>query len=590
MDWHTTGLDVQVNGQALPKAWGLSLAWALVEESTHASASAEVGFRDPSSELLTRAGVRLGSHLRVMARSGKKTYELFDGEITSCEARSSDGATFTVASAQDIAHRLKRGSRVAGYRQMSAGEIAAQLARQAGLRVGAVDRTHPVYEFLTQPAVSDWDFLTRLARENACDVFVREGALHFQALARAPQAPRSATPARQSPSVLEYGRNLIEVRTGGALRERLVGVSVRGCDCTRKTHAEADRPITATLSRTAPWRVDGQVMGCTSLTLSAAPRTTQDEVQLVAEGMTQGSSSGVSELHAVVRGEPQLRPRSAVSLRGLGAPYDGDWTVTSARHEYHPGTGFVTDLLVHEGADRPVMGGAGDAGTGRRRMHGVAPARVVDAKDPEQQGRVKLRFPWLSDDYVSDWARTVRLSGSRGGGIDVPDVDDEVLVGFELGSLDRPYVIGGLRNGVDKGPAQAVPIHDKAEGAGGHRLFDLNKGHRLELLDTARGRLSAVVTAQDDGLQVELDQRRGLITIRNDGAVEIEAKRHVRVGGEGITLDAGSGALNLHGAQVNMSGSEIALSGTDVEVSASDAVKVKGGALAELSAALVKIN
>ncbi|MFF4606432.1 VgrG-related protein [Streptomyces sp. NPDC001339] len=590
MERHTAGLTVRVGGQPLPTAWGLALGWAVVEESLRASASAELGFRDPGCELPARTGLKLGAPLQVTARDGKGAFELFEGEITGCEARASESGTFSVVLAEDCAHRLKRGRRVAGYQQMSAGEIAAKLARQAGLKVGTVDRTSLVYEIITQPGVSDWEFLTHLARENACDVFVREGALHFRGLAKATEAPARGTGARQSPFVLEYGRNLVQVRTGATLREQVTAVQVRGWDPHHKKELVADRRIGGTPSRDVSWKAGERAVRGTPLQLSSVPRSSQNEVEAVADAMAQEVAAGLSELEAVVRGEPRLRLRSAVTLGGLGSSHAGRYTVTSVRHEYHPDTGYLTDVVVREGADRAVAGRPGDAEAGLRRIPGMVSAQVVDIKDPKDEGRVRLRFPWLSDDYVSDWARTVQFGGCKGGGIIVPEVGDEVLVGFEQGSLDRPYVIGGLYNGVDKPPRHSVPLYDKTKGVTNRRSFASKKGHRLELLDADRGRLGVLMATGDDKLQIELDQSGTRIAIQSNGTVEIEAKRAVSVKGDGITLDAGSGALKLNGTQIKLSGTQVDVSGTDVKVSGSGAVKVKGGALAELSAALVKIN
>ena len=85
-------------------------------------------------------------------------------------------------------------------------------------------------------------------------------------------------------------------------------------------------------------------------------------------------------------------------------------------------------------------------------MPGLAIGVVTDIKEPgtAERGWVRLKFPWLDDAYVTDWVRTVQWGGVGGGGVFSPEVNDEVLVGFEQGSLDRPYVLGGLYNGVDK--------------------------------------------------------------------------------------------------------------------------------------------
>ena len=92
-------------------------------------------------------------------------------------------------------------------------------------------------------------------------------------------------------------------------------------------------------------------------------------------------------------------------------------------------------------------------------------AQVSDANDPMQQGRVKLTFPWLSETYVSDWARTVQPgAGKDRGAMVLPEVGDEVLVLFEQGDIRRPYVLGGLYNGVDTPPTGGVTLIDSVLG------------------------------------------------------------------------------------------------------------------------------
>ncbi|MGF1485900.1 MAG: phage baseplate assembly protein V [Prochloraceae cyanobacterium] len=78
---------------------------------------------------------------------------------------------------------------------------------------------------------------------------------------------------------------------------------------------------------------------------------------------------------------------------------------------------------------------------------------VTDNEDPEKMGRVKVKFPTLTEEHNSAWARIVSVGGGKERGIDwLPEIDDEVLVGFEHGSIDRPLVLGGLWNGKDVPP------------------------------------------------------------------------------------------------------------------------------------------
>ena len=97
--------------------------------------------------------------------------------------------------------------------------------------------------------------------------------------------------------------------------------------------------------------------------------------------------------------------------------------------------------------------------------------------DPDSLGRVKVTFPWLDDSLESDWARIVYPGAGRSAvSCSPPEVDDEVLVCFEHGDFRRPYVLGGLFNGVDK-PKDA-DIVDETSGKVGVRALHHPAGHR----------------------------------------------------------------------------------------------------------------
>ena len=84
---------------------------------------------------------------------------------------------------------------------------------------------------------------------------------------------------------------------------------------------------------------------------------------------------------------------------------------------------------------------------------------VTNNNDPKKWGRVKLGFPWLAPFYETDWARVVQVGmGKEWGNLFLPEVGDEVLVGFEFGDARRPYVIGGLINGKTEHPLLSTAV------------------------------------------------------------------------------------------------------------------------------------
>ena len=84
-------------------------------------------------------------------------------------------------------------------------------------------------------------------------------------------------------------------------------------------------------------------------------------------------------------------------------------------------------------------------------MNGVVIGIVTSVKE----GEVKVKYPWLHEDEEknSNWIRiATTMAGNDRGTFFMPELDDEVLVAFEQGSFNHPYIVGFLWNGKDKPP------------------------------------------------------------------------------------------------------------------------------------------
>lgn len=100
------------------------------------------------------------------------------------------------------------------------------------------------------------------------------------------------------------------------------------------------------------------------------------------------------------------------------------------------------------------------------KIYGLVVGLVTNNQDPDKLGRVKVKFPWLSDTVESHWARIAYpMGGAKRGFWWIPEVDDEVLVGFLFGDVNMPYVVGGLYNGKDI-PPEAHDITNSFAGEG----------------------------------------------------------------------------------------------------------------------------
>jgi uncharacterized protein involved in type VI secretion and phage assembly len=273
-------------------------------------------------------------------------------------------------------------------------------------------------------------------------------------------------------------------------------------------------------------------------------------------------------------------------MDSLGEPFDGRYVVTTTRHMWEPANGYVTHFGVTGRQERSLFGLASGGGAGRRSSPGVVVGQVSDVRDPQNLGRVTVRFPWLSDDYVSDWARTVQPGAGKDRGATVlPEVGDEVLVAFEQGDFRRPYVLGGLYNGVDTPKAGDVDLVDGGSGQVNRRSMVSRRGHRVDLFDQ-QGRKDGISLATGDGkLTMAFDATGTAVTIHSDGTVTIEAK-------QGVTIDAGTGNVTMKGTQVEITATAgLTLDGgPQTSVKSSASMTIDGGLSTTIKGGMVGIN
>ena len=182
----------------------------------------------------------------------------------------------------------------------------------------------------------------------------------------------------------------------------------------------------------------------------------------------------------------------------------------------------------------------------KTRWYGVYSALVTDIRDPDGQGRVKVRLPAMSASFEA-WARLATLmAGRKSGTWCVPDANSEVLVAFEAGDPGRPFVVGALWNGVD-----AVP----------------------ERMDSA-GKNDRKLLRSRNGIQVVLDDQDGKETL----ALETP-------GGQRVTLEDGSGSIEI----VDRNGNSIRLETGGVTVTAAARVTISASAV-DVSAGMLTVN
>jgi uncharacterized protein involved in type VI secretion and phage assembly len=187
--------------------------------------------------------------------------------------------------------------------------------------------------------------------------------------------------------------------------------------------------------------------------------------------------------------------------------------------------------------------------------NGILIGIVSSLDDPEQLGRVRVKYPTLAE-QESTWARLATPMGGPQRGLFLrPEVDDEVLVCFELGDPRRPYILGSLWSKADQPPPDDGKATDN-----NWRFFRSRSGHLLKFDDTD-GAERIEIVGQGDKHKIVIDVSGSKIQVTaSQGDIEISAPAgKVAISGQTVEITS-TGSMKVEArSDLTVSGSTVAI-------------------------------
>jgi phage protein D len=446
-----------------------------VETHLHLPAMFELTFVGVGDAALEAAGVVTGTRVEisVSASDPENPTTLIYGEITAMEGIYDDFTGTTIARGYDLSHRLQRVRRTRAFIDTADSEAAETIAGDAGLEIGEITPSEVIHAHLPQYDQTDWEFLKWRAAEIGYEFSMAGGTFTFSRASSVVGAGdddlvlltlnenlRSLAPRVTSGNLPPE----VEVRVWDPLEAKVI--SSRAAVTSGATSAAGEQTseeIAEIFSDPADGADPGVPPSPVVEELGPPPSGTafvlydrpvgdgaaiESAAALTASGLAEQLASTFAEAEGDAGGDPRIQAGGVVQVVGIPSQFPDTWVVTRARHVFDlTEGGYHTEFAANGRHDRSLLGLTSIGGTQAplQRIPGVVCAVVTDITG--ETGQVKVTLPWLSPDYESDWAPVVQLgAGPRSGTMFMPEVGDEVLVGFEFGDPRRAYVLGGILN------------------------------------------------------------------------------------------------------------------------------------------------
>ncbi len=505
------------------------------------------------------------------------TAYILEGEITAIETDFTEEAKAPIIiRGYDVSHRLHRGRCSQSFLNMTDSDIVSKLARESGITLGTVTATTPVHKYVFQENQTNMEFLQERAARNGFELYMQDGKLNFR------------KPTNDEELELKWLKDLSSFRVRVTGAEQVSSVEVRGWDYTTK------KTIISTASTEAVITSNTSGKGSTSSTTFGSstkmivvdqPVFSTAESDKIAQSLCDELGGEFVHADAKGTGNPKIRAGKVIKLTDMGN-YSGSYYVTETHHLFQNGY-YATHFSVRglRGGDLySMLSSKTHLQPGQTMLVGI----VTNNQDPDKLGRVKVKFPTLTEADESNWARVVGVGAGANRGFDcLPEVDDEVLVAFEHGDIHRPYVIGGVWNGTDAPPT--VVTDSVVGGKVRLRTFKTRVGHQLQFVEEDKGAVKKGVYLNTiDGHNLQLDDSSKVISLTSTG--DITVKTGTSGTAENLTINAANMTLTATTKiTLEVGSNKIVISNTGVVIEGAQ-VQIKGTATAKMEAPVINVE
>lgn len=522
-----------------------------VRELGQASADQDIGAQIPYTSFL-------GTSISLKITPGGDVIDSglmlnFIGVVTQVDLKNSiDGINVGVITAQSPCIALDGSRKNKFFYEQKASGIISEVLRKYPMTIGKCESTQGQSNYCVQYRETDYDFISRLASENGQFAYYDGQAF---TVAKASSGNVVDLIWRETLGSFSLGLGTAPMKFASQIYNYRKDKTF-----TQDTKSLSASGALSKLSKLAPDASEElySQSGYAGASRSVADARSLDRILETKRGHALGEMIKCSGMSSV----PKVAVGHCIRVSGMG-DIDATYWVLATRHTIdnsgiYYNHFFCTPLDMAHPQHRSSLD----------RITHLQTAIVTNNDDPDKLGRVKVTFPW-SESQETDWTRVVSpYAGAERGFFHIPEIGDEVVVGYQQGNPDRPIIVGSVYNSQHKPPAGT------GEEGNNVKSFMTRSGHEL-VFDDTDGAEKITITAKD-GSHVVIDAANNLISIKSEGDLSIEGMGDMSIKATNIKIEAQ--------AEINIK------AGSNMNLEASATMKSKAGATSDVEGAMVNVK
>ena len=555
---------ILVGGSELSHAY--SVMNIVVEKEINRIPTARIILLDgnPSSQEFELSNQDLflpGKEIEIKAGYHSDETTIFKGIVIKHSLKIRTSQSFLIVECKDKAVKMTIGRKSKYFYDSKDSDILGEIIGTYGLQ-NDVEATMVQQKELVQYNVSDWDFCVTRAQANGKVLVVDDGKISV----KKPDASQAEV------ETVSFGATMLDFDAEMDARNQFQKVTSYGWNAPDQEllKMEANDP-SVNLNGNVSYSDLAAVIGLSNLELKNGGSTPDVALQAWADAKVLFNQFSKTRGRVKFQGIPAVKPNTTLKLEGVGDRFNGKVYVSAIRHQITEGDWTVDAQFGIDPnwfSETVEINDAPAAGL-LAAVQGLQIGVVTQLEnDPDGENRILVRMPIISGDEQGIWARVSTLdAGKERGSFFLPEIGDEVIVGFINGDPDHPVVLGMMNSSAKAAPLTAKDDnHEKGFTTRSKMKFIFNDDKKSVILETPAGK------------KITVDEDAGIIQIEDENSNK-------------MTMDSGGIKIESQGDISIKATGDVKIEGTNVTVSANAQLKASGNGGAELStSAIAKIQ